>query len=38
MPPCESGNASASDVLKFVFKRVALSEIDCKRVYVLEDR
>lgn len=38
MSPCESGNASASDVLKFFFKRVALSEIDCKRVYALEDR
>lgn len=38
MSPCGSGNASASDVLKFVLKRVALSEIDCKRVYALEDR
>lgn len=26
MSPCGSGNASASDVLKFVLKRVALSE------------
>lgn len=38
MSPWRSGNASASDVLKFLLKRVVLPEINCKRVYALEGK